>query len=125
MGVTLSGDTNQATASGVSCDRGTSSVTVSGSFTAAPGVVDGGKVATFVLPDGRRVRVHPPQSLSIGPSATVYDNAGHQIGAFNGPDVSVKENKSTPFEFVVPVEAGSPASCALSWSAGPAPVIGE
>jgi hypothetical protein len=125
LGVTLSGDTHQATASGVSCDPGSTSVTVSGSFTPAPGAFAGrGPARPITLPDGRRVL--PRYSLvSIGPSATIYDGAGHQIGAFNGPDVSLRANKVTPFRFVVPVLAGSPAACALSWSAGPAPVLGE
>jgi hypothetical protein len=108
LDVTLSGDTHQATASGVSCDPGSSSVTVSGSFTAGPGAIPRGQ-----------------PSASIGPSATIYDSSRHQLGAFNGPDVSVRAKGATPFKFVVPVEAGSPASCALSWSGGPAPVIGE
>ena len=122
LNVTLSGDTHQATASGVSCDPASSSVTVTGSLTPAPGVISG-PLRPITLPDGRPVR--PPQSFSIGPSAAIYDSAGHQIGAFNGPDVSLRANKAAHFKFTVPVEAGSPASCALSWSAGTAPVIGE
>ena len=124
LDVTLSGDTHQATASGVACAPGYRSVTVSGSFTPAPGTLGGrGTVRPITLPDGRRVDA--PQTFSIGQSATIYDSAGHQVGAFNGPDVSLRANRATPFMFVVPVEAGSPASCALSWSAGPDPVIGE
>jgi hypothetical protein len=125
MGVTITGDTHQATASDVSCVAGFNSVTVRGSFTAAPGIVVAGRgpVPTFKMPDGRVVRpsLQPP---SVVPSAVILDSAGHELGNFNGPYVTV-QNKARPFRFVVPVEAGSPASCDVTWTAGPAPVIGE
>jgi hypothetical protein len=120
LGVTLAGDTHQAATAGVSCLPGTSSVTVTGSFTPPPG--ESVSQGPITLPDGRRVR---PQLGSIGPSAVVLDSAGHQIGAFNGPDVALHANRASSFKFVVPVEAGSPSSCVLSWSAGTLPVIGE
>ncbi len=123
LGVALSGDTNQANASAVSCEPGYNSVTVSGSFTAAPGSFGSGRGPPMTLPDGSRIK--PSLVVSIGPSATIFDGSDHQIGAFDGPDVTLRPNRATPFRFVVPVEAGSPASCSLSWSSGPAPVIGE
>jgi hypothetical protein len=48
-----------------------------------------------------------------GQSAVVFDSAGHQTGRSSGRAVSVRLNNATAFEFVVPVEAGGPASCVV------------
>jgi hypothetical protein len=99
LSVKLSGATYAATASGVSCDPSNGSVSVSGSFTA----------------------VGPTSAL--GPSATIYDSSGHQIGSGEGPLTTVNAGQSTPFIFTVSV-SGTPASCDMTWGAGPPPGLG-
>jgi hypothetical protein len=94
--VKLSGANYAATASGVSCAPSSGSVKVSGTFTA----------------------VGP--ASAIGPSATIYDSAGNQIGRGEGPLTLVNASQSAPFNFTVTVN-GSPASCDVTWGAGPPP----
>ena len=92
----LSGASYAATASGVSCDPSGGSVTVSGSFTGV-GPVSG-----------------------IGPSAQIYDSSGNMIGSNEAPLMLVNPGQTAPFNITV-TTSGTPASCTVSWGAGPPP----
>ena len=58
--------------------------------------------------------------VGSGVSATVYDSAGSQIGMRLGPLAGLHSGQSLPFRFTVSV-SGVPASCTVSWGAGPLP----
>ena len=56
-----------------------------------------------------------------GVSATIYDSAGSQIGSSEGPLLALNNGQSQPFHITVVVSGGAPASCFVTWGAGPPP----
>jgi hypothetical protein len=55
-----------------------------------------------------------------GLSATVYDSGKKQIGSADGPIIVVNDGQSVPITMKVDV-TGTPASCFVTWGAGPPP----
>jgi hypothetical protein len=100
LSVSASGASYAATASGVACSPSNGSVNVSGTFTGVASVIS-----------------------YVGPTATIYDGSGQQIGSGEGPLTAVNPGQSAAFNFNVAVN-GNPASCDFSWGAGPPPGLG-
>jgi hypothetical protein len=55
-----------------------------------------------------------------GVSATVYDSGKNQIGSAEGPLDVLNNGQSQPFRITVDT-TGIPASCFVTWGAGPPP----
>jgi hypothetical protein len=109
LSVILTGNTHEITASRMSCAAISQSVAVvTGTFTANPGAI-----AAFGFP-----------ALLVAPSAKVYDGSGHLIADFEGTNVKLLSNRTKAFRFQVPLSAGTPVSCHVSWTTGP-PIVPE
>jgi hypothetical protein len=109
LSVALTGGNHEVTASRVSCvATSQSTAIVAGTFTAKPGAI-----SASGLP-----------ALSVAPFAKFFDSSGHVIEVFEGPHVKLVSNQNKAFRFQVPMSTGTPASCHVSWTAGP-PIVAE
>ena len=109
LSVTLTGSTHEVTASRVSCVPTSQTVAVvTGTFTANPGAITASGFP----------------ALLVAPFAKVYDSSGHLIADVEGTHVKLLSNRTKAFGFQVPLSAGTPASCHVSWTTGP-PVVPE
>jgi len=87
-----------------------------------PSVVSG----VLCEPQGRSVLVTGTLAgVSTAPAysgvvATVYDSQKKQIGSAEGPTIVLNNGQSVPISMTVAV-TGTPASCLVTWGAGPPP----
>jgi hypothetical protein len=109
LSVGLTSSTRVVTASRVSCvAAGQRVAVVRGTFRANPGAI-----AASGFP-----------ALSVAPFAKVYDSRGHLLADFESSPVKLLSNRTKAFRFQVPLSAGTPDSCRVSWTTGP-PIVPE